>query len=194
MAFTLFLLMDSPGNVPIFLSLLRELPKERMRWVIVRELLIALAVILCFAFIGEWLFDVLHIGQDAVLMSGGLILFLIAIRMIFPPAEREVEVAVGAREPLIVPLAIPCVAGPSVLTAVMLYAHETSALELISSIVLAWLFTFFVLISSTKLRDLLGDRGLVAAERLMGLILTMMAVNMFLAGVRQFIQLCPMAS
>ncbi|MFZ4100299.1 MAG: MarC family protein [Chlamydiia bacterium] len=186
MAFTLFLLMDSPGNVPIFLSLLRNVPKARLKRVILRELLIAVFVILIFAFLGEWLFAALNIRQDAVLISGGVILFLIAIRMIFPPAERSTDLAIQG-EPLVVPLAIPLVAGPSVLTAVMLYAPETSALDLTAAIFIAWLLTTLVLIYSSKLREWLGDRGLTATERLMGLILTMMAVQMFLSGAQLFL-------
>lgn len=190
MAFTLWLLMDSLGNVPLFLGLLRSVPPARVRWVIIRELLIALGFILFFAALGDALFEIMGIKEDAVQISGGIILFLIAIRMIFPSETPSESAQTPAMEPFIVPLAVPLLAGPSVLTAVMVYANETSWWELWLAIFLAWLATTLVLVFSTSLKRVLGDRGLVACERLMGLVLTLMAVQMFLQGIRLFWQGC----
>ncbi len=188
MAFTLWLLMDSLGNVPMFLSLLRHIPAERVRPVIIRELLIALGFILFFAVLGDVLFDILGIREDAVQISGGIILFLIAIRMIFPTRERASIETDG--EPFVVPLAVPLVAGPSVLTAVMVYAQQTSWPVLIGAILIAWLATVLILVSGVTLKRILGERGLIACERLMGLVLTLMAIQMFLEGLRLFIGSC----
>jgi multiple antibiotic resistance protein len=188
MAFTLWLLMDSLGNVPMFLSLLRHIPAERVRPVIIRELLIALGFILFFAVLGDVLFDILGIREDAVQISGGIILFLIAIRMIFPTRERASIETDG--EPFVVPLAVPLVAGPSVLTAVMVYAQQTSWPVLIGAILMAWLATVLILVSGVTLKRILGERGLIACERLMGLVLTLMAIQMFLEGLRLFIGSC----
>ena len=191
MAFTLWLLMDSLGNVPLFLSLLRNIPPERIRPVIIRELLIALGFILFFAALGDLLFEILGIREDAVQISGGIILFLIAIRMIFPSRERALPES--QVEPFIVPLAVPLVAGPSALTAVMVYAQQTSWPILWGAILIAWLVTVAVLVSAVTLKRILGDRGLIACERLMGLVLTLMAVQMFLQGLRLFVGSCPIS-
>ncbi len=180
--------MDSLGNVPMFLSLLRHIPAERVRPVIIRELLIALGFILFFAVLGDVLFDILGIREDAVQISGGIILFLIAIRMIFPTRERASIETDG--EPFVVPLAVPLVAGPSVLTAVMVYAQQTSWPVLIGAILMAWLATVLILVSGVTLKRILGERGLIACERLMGLVLTLMAIQMFLEGLRLFIGSC----
>jgi multiple antibiotic resistance protein len=191
MAFTLWLMMDSPGNVPLYLSLLKNVPTKRVRWIIIRELLIALFCILLFASIGDALFEIIGIQQDALQISGGIILFLIAIKMIFPP-ERSSQPLPGETvlEPFIVPLAIPLVAGPSILTAVMVYANKAEWWVVWSAILLAWLGTVLVLASSLALKRLLGDRGLMACERLMGLVLTLMAVQMFLKGIEVFVLNC----
>lgn len=188
MTFTLWLLMDSLGNVPLFLSLLKNIPPERVRPVILRELFIALGFILFFAALGDVLFDILGIHQDAVQISGGIILFLIAIRMIFPSQEKTT--VDSKMEPFIVPLAIPLVAGPSVLTAVMVYGQQTAWPITWGAILLAWLATVLVLLSGVTLKKILGDRGLMACERLMGLVLTLMAVQMFLQGLRLFFGSC----
>jgi multiple antibiotic resistance protein len=190
MAFTLWLLMDSLGNVPLFLSLLRGVPPARVRPVIIRELLIALGFILLFSALGDALFNILGIREDAVQISGGIILFLIAIRMIFPAEPTGQSPPPPKAEPFIVPLAVPLLAGPSVLTAVMVYANETAWWELWLAIFLAWFATTLVLVFSVSLKRVLGDRGLIACERLMGLVLTLMAVQMFLQGVRLFWQGC----
>jgi multiple antibiotic resistance protein len=188
MAFTLWLLMDALGNIPLFLALLRSVPAKTTRKVVIRELLIALACILLFAAIGDVLFDILGVRQDAVQISGGIILFLIALRMIFP--SEEVPHEDTRQEPFIVPLAIPLVAGPSVLSAVIVYAQQTVWWELSAAILLAWLATTITLLSGIRLKSFLGERGLVACERLMGLVLTLMAVQMFLQGLRLFVASC----
>jgi multiple antibiotic resistance protein len=184
-AFSLFLLMDSIGNVPIFISLLKEINPARQRKIIFRELLIALFVMIIFYFLGDGLLRALNVNLQTVMISGGVILFLIALRMIFP-TEKALEGNGKNKDPFIVPLAIPLVAGPGVLASIMLYAH-TSTLSwtiVLGAIFLAWIPTALILISSSWLQRLLGKRVLAACERLMGLILTLIAVQMFLEGLK----------
>ena len=186
--FALFLLMDPIGNVPIYIAVLKEIDPKRQRIIILRELLIALGIIIVFAFIGEHLLDLLKVRQETILIAGGLILFIIALKMIFPKGKSYGAEEIGTGEPFIVPLAIPLVAGPSVLAAVMIYSHRESLLTLILSICIAWVFSTLILLASPFLKKILGSRGIIACERLMGLLLTLLAVQMFLEGMTLFLQ------
>ena len=188
LVFSLFLLMDPIGNIPMYVSLLKDLPHKRQRIVIIRELTIALFVIILFIFLGEYLLELLHVGESTILISGGLILFMIALRMIFPKGKDSVSSHPEEGEPFIVPLAIPLVAGPSVLAAVMIYSHRESSFILVSAVFIAWLFSTLILISAPLLKKILGNRGVIACERLMGLLLTLMAVQMFLDGIIPFLK------
>jgi len=187
LTFSLFLLMDPIGNVPIYVSLLKDLPPRRQRIIIMRELLIALAVIILFTFVGEYLLSLLHIGTETILISGGVILFMIALKMIFPKSKNAFADGSGQKEPFIVPLAIPLVAGPSVLASVMIYSHGKYDMILISAICIAWAISTIILVSAPFLKKVLGASGIIACERLMGLLLTLMAVQMFLDGASLFL-------
>ena len=187
---TLALVMDPLGNVPLFLSVLKDVPQERRFKVILRELVIALAVMLLFLFAGEKVLNLLGLQQEAIAIAGAIILFLIAIRMIFPsPHGIMGETPEG--EPFIVPLAIPAIAGPSVLAIAMLLVSNDPArmLEWTIALICAWLATSVVLLASPLLLRALGNRGLIASERLMGMILVIIAVQMFFDGVGKFLHL-----
>lgn len=187
---SLFLLMDSIGNIPLYIAILKKIPAKRQIHIIIRELLIALAFILLFQFAGQGLLNLLGVAQDALLIAGGLILFIIAMRMIFPPEDiHEVhkhETAIK-EEPFLVPLAIPFVAGPSIFSAVIIYSTEMPSLMLTLSIVIAWTLTLIILLIAPYLKKLLRDQGILACERLMGLILILIAGQMFLDGLRIFL-------
>jgi multiple antibiotic resistance protein len=185
MTFSLFLLMDPIGNIPLFIAILKDIPRRRQLTIILRELLIALAIMILFNYLGDILLNALQVTQYTVLISGGIILFLISLKMIFP-VHSDVDVHSGEKEPFIVPLAIPLVAGPAVLAAIILYSRQETGHSTIIPIVLAWIVTTLILLSSTFLNKILGKRGIIACERLMGLILTMVAVQMFLEGFAQF--------
>ncbi len=192
MAFALFLLMDPIGNVPIFVSVLKDIDPNRQRKIIIRELIIALIIIIVFYFLGDALLGFLNVTMPTILISGGIILFLIALKMIFP-GRRDPDVELPHdKEPFIVPLATPLVAGPAVLAAVMLYSgqHKNDLMLLLCAIVIAWAASTLILLSSSLWKKLLGWRGLVACERLMGLILTLIAVQMFLEGTDMFMKNC----
>lgn len=183
-AILLFLVMDPLGNIPFFLSSLAKVDAARQNRVVARELLIAYIVLVVFLFSGSTLLRMLQISEPALTIAGGVILFLIALRMVFPSPERSLHEDVQG-EPFIVPLAIPYVAGPSALaTEILLMSQDpTRWLEWLAALTLAWLATAAILLLGSKLRHLLGQKGLIAMERLMGMVLVAVAVQMFLTGV-----------
>ena len=182
----LFLVMDPFGNAPIFVYILHGVPEERRQKVMLRELIIALIVIVLFLFSGHYLLEALHISEPALRIAGGIILFLIALKMVFGSPE-DIFRGWGDEEPLVVPLAIPCIAGPSAIATVMLLmAQEADRwLEWFFALVSAWLATSVILLLSAKFDRILGKRGLSALQHLMGLILTALAVEMFLQGLSE---------
>ena len=184
--FLLIIIMDPIGNVPVFLSILKNIPLERRKKIIIRELIIAFAILLFFMFIGRYLLQLLQIEQSSLGIAGGIILFIIAIRMIFPgtkPMFTHNEEA----EPLVVPLAIPMLAGPSAIAAViLLMAQEPSRwIEWIFVVFVASLISGIILISSEAVGSKLGNRALTAIERLMGIFLIMVSVDFILDGIKQ---------
>ncbi len=191
-ALLLFLILDPLGNIPVFLSLLKPLAPRRQRVVLVRELLIALAVRMAFLWGGKYALELMHLRQESVSIAGGIVLFLIGIRMIFPRPEGLMG-AVPDGEPFIVPMAIPLVAGPSGMAAVMLMgSNEPDRLgEWSLALLLAWGATAAILMSATLLYKLLGARALTALERLMGMLLVAISVQMLLDGVATYLASIP---
>ncbi|MFP5222769.1 MAG: MarC family protein [Acidobacteriota bacterium] len=183
----LILVMDPLGNIPFFVSVLKKVPPERKRRVIARELVIALCVLVVFMFLGPQLLKLLGISGPSLSIAGGIVLLLIAIKMVFPSHDDLAEEE--HVEPLVVPLAIPYVAGPSSLATVMLMASGEPSrwADWLLALVCAWLATGLVLLLSVELEKLLGKRGMVALERLMGMILTAIAVEMALTGIADFL-------
>jgi MarC family membrane protein len=185
-AVLMFFVMDPLGNVPFFLSALRHVEPRRQRRVIARELLIALAVLIFFLFAGQYVLDVLHVSATALRISGGVVLLLIAMRMIFPTPEKSMREDV-AGEPFIVPLAVPYTAGPSALaTELLLVSREPERWPVwLGAVLLAWLATALILYFATGVSRYLGERGLIAIERLMGMLLITVAVQMLMDGLSQ---------
>ena len=183
--FLIFIIMDPIGNVPVFLSILKNIPVERRRRIIIRELLIALIVLLFFMFIGRYILQSLQIEESSLGIAGGIMLFLIAIKMIFPGASAMLAHDEKV-EPLVVPLAVPLLAGPSAIAAViLLMAQEpTRWPEWMLALVVAWLISGFILLSSESLSRKLGERALLAIERLMGILLILVSVDLILDGIK----------
>ncbi len=181
-AILLFLVMDPLGNVPLFVSALAGVPPERRLRVLWRELLIALAVLLGFLFGGRAALDLLGIREESISVAGGIVLFIISIRMLFPSHERGPAGPAG--EPFVVPLAIPLVAGPSAFATLILLAGQPGARPGVLALALlaAWAASTVILLASPRLDRVLGDRGLMAMERLMGLLLVALAVQMLIDG------------
>lgn len=188
-AITLFLIMDPLGNIPLFLSTLKHLPPRRRRAVILRELLIAYVIMVIFLFFGQKMLDALQLRQQSISIAGGIILFLIALKMIFPPASHERPEEGPEGEPFIVPLAIPLVAGPSLLATLLLLVSKQPQriFEWLGALSAAWLVSALILLSSNFLLRLLRERGLIALERLMGMILVTVSVQMFLNGLAEYL-------
>lgn len=183
----LYLIMDPIGNVSTYLKLVQSLPPKRQYWIIAREMLIALAAMLICNEIGEFLFNMLHISETAIRLASGLILFLVALKILFPSIDSP-RSNLPEGEPFITPLAIPFIAGPALLATIMLYAHlEPSQPLMISAILLAWLAAAITLFLSAPLKRILGTNGLIACERLMGMVLVLLAIERFLTGVQLFI-------
>ena len=187
-ALLLFLILDPLGNIPVFLSVLKPLPPRRQRIVVVRELLIALVVLMAFLWGGKYALEMMHLRQESVAIAGGIVLFLIGVRMIFPRPEGLMGEVPGG-EPFIVPLAIPLVAGPSGMAAVMLMgSNDPSRLgDWSLALLLAWGATAAILMSATLLYKLLGARALTALERLMGMLLVAISVQMLLDGLGTYL-------
>lgn len=186
-AIMLFLIMDPLGNLPIFMSILKSVEPKRRLIVLARELLIALGVMLVFLYSGQAILTFLSVKQQAVSIAGGIILFLIAIRMIFPQKGKHSD-DISEQEPFIVPLAIPMMAGPSILAALILMANQNPLRMTDWTIALlsAWGVSATILMFSNLFHKLLGERGLIAMERLMGMILIMIAIQMFLDGLGDY--------
>ena len=186
-AVLLFLVMDPLGNVPFFLTELKRVRPERRRLVVVRELVIALVVLVFFLFTGGVMLDLLRISSTALTVAGGVILLLIALRMIFPARDHSLEEAVSG-EPFIVPLAIPYLAGPSALATELLITNQDPGRwpEWLGAVLLAWFGTAIIVYFATDLGRLLGEKVLIAVERLMGMVLVAVAIQMLLTGLDSY--------
>lgn len=190
-AIMLFLVMDPFGNIPVFLSVLSHVNPEKRGKIIIRELVIALVFLIFFLFFGKYILSGMHITEPALGIAGGTILFLIAIKMIFPSSNSSfVNEDDKDSDPMIVPLAVPMVAGPSSMAMVILLStqYPNQNLSWLAALVISWSLGFIILILSEKLSKIIGKRTLKAIERLMGMILTTMAVQMLLTGIKTFIE------
>lgn len=188
-AVLLFFVIDPFGLIPLYISIMSHVPPERRRRVLVRELLIALVALVLFLFAGRYLLALLHISEHALTIAGALILFLIALPMIFPSIKLGMA-AEGDSEPFIVPLATPLFAGPSALTLVMLIGSDPETggyLEWLGTVVIAWAAASLVLWLGAAIADKIGSRGLIALERLTGMFLVAMSVEMLLSGIGRYV-------
>jgi MarC family membrane protein len=185
----LTLVVDPFGNVPLVNAMLADVPPARRRIVIVRECAIAAGILAAFMLGGQALLDLMHLSQTSLSIAGGVILFMIAIRMVFGRFEGTFGKQ-DAGAPLIVPLAIPLIAGPSALATVMLLAsHSPQRLGMLAgALVVVMAITTVMLLAGERLQRWLGDSAMHAFERLMGLILTAIAVEMLLGGIRAFVE------
>ena len=188
---TLILVMDPIGNVPVFSTCLKDVEEQRRTIVVARESVIALVILMFFLFFGPILREVLHIEPPAIHIAGGVLLFLISLDMIFPSTTRMVthQDKTTASEPFIVPLATPLLAGPSSIATIMIFtSRQPEQLWIwLIALVAAWVVATAILLVSPALARRLGPRGLTACERLMGMVLTVIAVQMFLDGLAVFL-------
>ncbi len=183
----LLLITDPLGNIPIFANALRGVAPERRAKVILREVLIAFVLLLAFMFIGDGFLRVMNLSELSLQIAGAVILFLIALRMIFPSGHPEAEPLQG--EPLIVPLAIPALAGPSALATVLLLVSQAPdrRMEWVAALCVTMAVCAVVLVLAERIQRVLGERVVMAFERLMGLILVAISMEMLLRGIQLFI-------
>jgi multiple antibiotic resistance protein len=184
---TLFFVMDPVGNLPLFLSATRKVHPKRIQKVIARELVIALVIMLVFLFVGGRLLNLLNVTEPALSVGGGLILMLIAVRMVFPSPANPLAEEVPD-EPLIVPMAVPYVAGPSVLATEIVLINQAPGhwYVILAALFVAWFIGGIILFLSGFLQRILGERMLSAMERLMGMLLVVMSAQMLLSGIQEF--------
>lgn len=189
-AVLIFLVIDPFGNIAIFLSALSGVPAARRTKVILRELLFALVLLLLFLTFGEHILTALGLSREAISIAGGIILFVVAMRLIFPSKEGLFGDGPDG-EPMLVPLATPAVAGPSALAILMTLrnTHEGPVWELYAGLGLAWFGCALILLQAATLHKLLGPRGLTACERLMGMLLIMLSVDMLLDSFKSALHL-----
>ena len=182
----LLLITDPVGNIPVFANALKHVPPERRPKVILREILIAFGLLLTFMFVGEGFLRVMNLSELSLQIGGGVILFLIALRMVFPSQGVEIDDVVT--EPLIVPLAIPAIAGPSALATVLLLVSQQpdKRMEWIGALCVTMIISAVVLVSAERILRVIGNRLVVAVERLMGLVLVSVAIEMMLRGAKTF--------
>jgi multiple antibiotic resistance protein len=186
MTILLIFILDPFGNVPVILSVLKSVPKSRQRFIIAREMLIGLGILAAFLFFGEAFLQLFHLETDAVRIAGAVIFFVIGIKMIFPGEKGSASLYGSEGEPFVVPIAMPLVAGPSALATLLVLsnAHSDKLGMLTGALLAAWAIAALIMLLSPLLFALLKTKGLAALERLMGMLLLMLAVQMFIDGVR----------
>jgi len=184
---TFILVMNPMGNVPVFLSVLKNVDDNKRALIILRESLIAYAIIILFLYFGQYMLNSLNISEAALGMAGGILLFLISIKMIFPSHENGLADK-NIKDPFIVPLAVPMLAGPAALAMVLLFASREpeNITTWFLAVTIAALVTTLILQMSGILKKILREKGLLATEKLMGMILTTLSVEMFFSGITEY--------
>ena len=188
-AIVLTFILDPFGNVPLLITILKDVDRKKHRAIIIREMLIGLAILLLFLFAGRPFLNLFHLGTTAVAIAGGLIFLIIALKLIFPPASGGgIFASVG--EPFVVPIAMPMVAGPSALATLLVMSknHSDHISGLFVALLIAWAISSVILLSSPLLLRVLRRRGLIALEKLMGMLLLIMAVQMLLDGFSSYVE------
>lgn len=185
---TLFLLLDAFGNAPIFLSILGTMPAGKRRTALLRELGFAFAILMVFLLFGRIILSALGITSPALSVAGGVVLFIVALRMLFPNVQGPL-VSADHPDPWFVPMAVPLIAGPSSMAWVMLLAtqHPDRMWDWVAVVVIAVGASGVVLLAANHLRDRISDQGLRIVERLVGMILVVIAVQMLMDGIGAFL-------
>ncbi|MDD3342053.1 MAG: MarC family protein [Sulfurospirillaceae bacterium] len=188
-AILLLFVIDPFGAVPVILSILKDVDIARRRVIIIREMIFGLGILMLFLFGGDLFLNVFHLETESVRIAGAVIFFVIGIKMIFPGHEGSSGLYGSSKEPFMVPIAMPLIAGPSTLATLLVLgkAHTDSLEKLFIALILAWLISALIMYLSPILYKLLRDKGLSALERLMGMLLLMMSVQMFIDGIRGII-------
>ena len=185
-AFTIFFVLNATGQIPLFLAMLARFDHKRQLRIITREMSIALVVLLLFTFFGDWILMVLGISRPVIAVAGGALLFIIALSMIFPKGD---EVQQLTHEPVVIPLAIPVITGPGAITTVMTYAQTTGKpMTVALAAVCAWIPSLIILLMGSYIKKALGKLGIIAVERVGGMLIALIGVNMMISGIMTLVQ------
>jgi multiple antibiotic resistance protein len=177
-----FFVLNATGQIPLFLALLSPFEHKRQLKIITRELIFALIILLLFTFFGDWILKVLGITRPIIGIAGGILLFIISLTMIFPKASQDPQEKL-TQEPVVIPLAVPVITGPGAITTVMLYAHEIGNPVVVASAVFcAWVPSLLILLAGSFVKRLLGEKGMIAVERLGGMLVCLIGVQMLTSG------------
>lgn len=194
--FLLFFVMDPIGNIPIFIVVLEQIPQKQKRWIIIREVIFAMIILIIFLFLGNTILKYLNISHSSLKISGSILLFLISMRMIFPPTapgnlKQSVFGELPEGDPFLFPLAIPSLAGPSAITTVILISNQNPSMIniWIFSIILSCTLALLILLSSNFIFKHAGKKGIFALEKLMGMALTAISIEMFLKGIKEYLSI-----
>ncbi len=186
LALTFFLIANPIGNVPVMIALVKDFSFHDQRRILFREAIFSFLIAVVFLFIGTPFLEALHIENYSLRICGGTILFLISLTMIFPPTESSTGSQM-TKEPFIVPIATPIITGGGLLSTIMVYAkQEQNNLKLLAACTLAWIAVTIVMVSSAYLQKILGKRGLIAMEQLMGMMLALLSMEIFVKGATEF--------
>lgn len=186
-AATLFFIMDPLGNMPVFNAILQRFDRKKRARIVAREMLFALVILMTFLFAGTAILDFMRLTQSSLSIAGGMLLFIIALRMIFPrPVSVQTE---QVEDPFIVPLAMPMIAGPSTIAILLLLSSSQPEhiWDWSLALLISWAGTAVILTASPFLMRFLGNRGSRALERLMGMLIILLATQMLLNGVSEFV-------
>lgn len=183
LSISIFFVFNAIGQMPIFLAILAPFDPDRQRKIIIRELVIALVILLAFNFFGEKILAALRITKSTIGIAGGLLLVIIAINLIFPKNEQSILTSSSKREPLIIPLAIPGLAGPGSIATVMIFATQYGHFISAGAILAAWIPSLILLLSSSYVKKYLGEKGLQAVEKFGGMLIWLIGIEMFATGV-----------
>lgn len=182
-AATIFFVLNATGQIPLFLAMLSRFDQKDQLRIITRELSIALFILLLFTFFGDAILRIIGITRPIIAIAGGVLLFLISLGMIFPSGDANSGQKALHQEPMIIPLAIPIISGPGAITAVMLYAHETGNPLLVAGAAFAaWVPSLIILLLGSYIKQILGEKGLVAVERLGGMLVCLIGIQMLTSG------------
>jgi multiple antibiotic resistance protein len=188
-AAAIFFVLNATGQIPLFLAMLARFDQKRQVKIIIRELIIALAILFLFIFCGDKVLEILGISRPIIAIAGGILLFLISLTMIFPKSDGEDPTKASLHEPMIIPLAIPVITGPGAITTVMLYAHETgNPLFVAGAAFAAWVPSLIILLLGSYIKQILGQKGLIAVERLGGMLVCLIGIQMFTSGTLNLVQ------
>ncbi|MEI6242877.1 MAG: MarC family protein [Chlamydiota bacterium] len=179
---SLFLVYNSIGQIPVFLALLTPYDEKRQRFITIREVIFSFVILLLFIFFGKNVLTSLGITPAIIGIAGGILLFLISLELLFPPKTPSTIKEIPKHEPFVVPLAFPGLAGPGAIATIMIYTNQYGTLMTISALVVITIISLFVLLLASSIKKHLGEKGVLAAERVGGMLICLIGINMLSKG------------